>query len=69
MDSRYTLTEHGLVANFQQKCGCSAEGPKCRVGKRLWKAMDVAIGREYDREISMKEADVSVGAWQSHIGA
>jgi hypothetical protein len=69
MMDNYTLTEHGLVTKFQQKCGCNAEGAKCKVGKHLYKKMMKDNSLLFDQKMTLIEADTSLEAWQSHLGA
>ena len=71
MNDRYHLTELGLVANFLQDCGCSAEGPgaKCHEGKRLWRAVLKDNAKLEKGKMTEAEAEKSVEAWQEHLGA
>ena len=75
--SRYHMTELGLVANFLQACGCSAEGPSttCKVGQALWTAVDAACGDECrcdtDAQLAVASelTEKAISAWQTHLGA
>lgn len=69
MNSTYRLTEDGLVANFQQDCGCNAEGPKCAAGRALFKKMMKDQNKFDAGKMTMKDSDVSLDKWQEHLGA
>lgn len=67
--NNYRMTENGLVAKFQQPCGCNAEGPKCEHGKELYAAMLSDSEKLYAGKINLVQADSSLGKWQDHLGA
>ena len=69
MDNRYRLTEYGLVANFQQACGCNAEGPKCKEGRKLYEAYEKACSAYLEGKITLSFLDTFLGKWQEHLGA